>query len=98
MFLITSIFRLLVVSLTDIAMFPALILIQKNHRHFELYIGAFHFISKLLYNTCQALEITLFLDEGDWHFISDVLGLSYFSLLIVHLISTDDENQAHLLR
>ena len=98
MFLVTSIFRLLILSLTDISMFPAILLIQRNHRHFELYIGIFHFLSKLFYNSCQALQINIFLDEGDWHFISDVLGLSYFSLLVVHLISSDDENHAHLLR
>ncbi|KAJ3307233.1 hypothetical protein HDV03_001718 [Kappamyces sp. JEL0829] len=71
---------------------------QRNKRHFELFIGVFQLLSKTLYNLCQALQVGMFLDEGDWHFISDILSLSYLVMLLVHLISMPNENMNHILR
>jgi hypothetical protein len=79
-------------------MLPALQIISQNKRHFELYIGIFHFASKYLYNLTQAIEIDIFLDNGDWHFISDVLGLTYFLLLLIHLTSLENIDHNIILR
>ena len=98
MFLITSIFRLLLLSLTDLAMLPSLLLIQRNNRHFELFVGSFLFVTKFLYNTSEAIQLSLYLDEGDWHLMSDILMLSYISLLVIHLISRNNENEDQFLR
>lgn len=98
MFFISSLFRFVTLTLTDLTMLPALKIIYHNKRHFELYIGIFHFASKFLYNLTQAIQITLFLEKGDWHFISDVLGLTYFLLLLIHLISLNNPDQSIILR
>ena len=79
-------------------MLPSLLLIQRNNRHFELFVGSFLFVTKFLYNTSEAIQLSLYLDEGDWHLMSDILMLSYISLLVIHLISRNNENEDQFLR
>jgi hypothetical protein len=66
MFIITSLFRLIVLVLSDLSMLPALALMKRNHRHFPLFIAIFQFTSKSLYNLCDALQINFFISKGDW--------------------------------
>lgn len=98
MFLVTSIFRIVILVLTDLSMIPALLLMQKAHKHFPLYIGFFQFFTKTLYNISQALQFNIFLHVDDWHFISDVLNIAYYAQLVVHLAQISDENYNILLR
>ncbi|KAI8908413.1 hypothetical protein EDD86DRAFT_276226 [Gorgonomyces haynaldii] len=92
MFLVTSVFRLVVLVLTDLAMIPALQIMYSNKRHFELFIGIYFFAAKLLFNLSQALQTPFFLSELQWHFLADVLGMTYATLLIVHLVNHPNEN------
>jgi hypothetical protein len=64
MFFLTSLFRLIVLVASDLALFPSLAIMQRNKRHFELFVGIFQLTSKTLYNLCQALQISIFLNEG----------------------------------
>lgn len=110
MFIVTSVFRLIVLVMTDLAMLPALQIMKSNKRHFELYIGVFQFLSKTLFNASQALQVDVFLNQNDWHFISDVLSIAYYIMLgtehpersndalVVHLSNIPNENLNILLR
>lgn len=78
--------------LSDLALIPSIQIMIKNRRHFEVFIGIFQFVAKFLFNFCEAINTEIFLDEGDWHFMADVLSLTYGVLLIVHLMSLKNEN------
>ncbi|KAJ0411918.1 hypothetical protein ATCC90586_006013 [Pythium insidiosum] len=90
--------RFCCLALTDAAMIPALQVMRKNHRHFELFIGVFQLSISFLFNVAEAFHASLFLKELQWHFISDVLSVSYFLLLCVHLMGFRDENANIVLR
>ena len=90
--------RLFIMASTDAAMIPALMVMQRNRRHFECFIGCFHLMVSFLFNVSGALEIDIFLSELDWHFVSDVLSISYALLLFVHLMGFEKENVNIILR
>lgn len=93
-----KLFRFCFLALTDAAMLPALSVMKKNHRHFELFIGVFHLCISFCFNAAEAFHAQLFLRELQWHFISDVLSITYFLLLCVHLMGFKDEDHNILLR
>ena len=80
------------------ALAPALIQVARRRRHFELFIGTFQFLSALLYNLSEALQMPLFINNIDWHFINDVTGLTFACCLLVHCMSNESENLNILLR
>lgn len=90
--------RFVFLALTDAAMVPALGVMKRNHRHFELFIGIFHLCIAFCFNAAEALQVDLFLRELQWHFISDVLSITYFLLLCVHLMGFKDEDRNIILR
>ncbi|RLN88544.1 hypothetical protein BBJ28_00001202 [Nothophytophthora sp. Chile5] len=90
--------RFAFLALTDAAMLPALDVMKKNRRHFELFIGVFQLAIAFCFNAAEAFQAQLFLRELQWHFISDVLSIAYFLLLCVHLMGFRDENRNILLR
>jgi len=96
--LLISVVRFIVMALTDAAMIPALLVMQRNRRHFELFIGCFHLIISFLFNISGAWETNIFLSELEWHFISDVLSITYALVLCVHLMGLPNENQNIILR
>jgi hypothetical protein len=83
---------------TDLALIPALYVVARHQRHFELYVGTFHLISSLLFNLSSVIEEPIFLVNLQWHFISDVMSLTYVCLLLIHLMGNIDENTNILLR
>jgi hypothetical protein len=83
---------------TDLCLAPALCVVARHRRHFELFIGSFHLISSLLFNVSNALSARFFLREDQWHFISDVMSLTYVCLLLIHLMGNIDENTNIMLR
>lgn len=96
--MLVAIGRFCFLALTDAAMVPALTVMKKNHRHFELFIGVFQLAITFCFNAAEALRADLFLRELQWHFISDVLSVTYFLLLCVHLMGFRDEDRNILLR
>ncbi|CEG43133.1 Protein of unknown function DUF3522 [Plasmopara halstedii] len=96
--MLLEIARFVFLALTDLAMLPALNVMKKNRRHFELFVGILHLIVAFTFNAAEAFDTELFLKEDDWHFISDVLTVSYFLLLCVHLMGYKDENHNIVLR
>ncbi|TYZ65016.1 hypothetical protein PybrP1_002331 [[Pythium] brassicae (nom. inval.)] len=90
--------RFCFLALTDAAMVPALGVMKRNHRHFELFVGVFQLCIAFCFNAAEALRAQLFLRELQWHFISDVLSITYFLLLCVHLMGFRDEDRNIVLR
>lgn len=93
-----ELFRFCLLALTDAAMVPALGVMKRNHRHFELFVGVFHLCISFCFNAAEAFQAQLFLRELQWHFISDVLSITYFLLLCVHLMGFKDEDRNIVLR
>ncbi|GAB9469533.1 hypothetical protein Gpo141_00006810 [Globisporangium polare] len=90
--------RFCLLALTDAAMVPALGVMKRNHRHFELFVGVFHLCISFCFNATEAFQAQLFLRELQWHFISDVLSITYFLLLCVHFMGFKDEDRNIVLR
>ena len=63
-----------------------------------MFIGISQVVSALMFNTCAAFDIALFIKESEWHFISDVLSLSYVCCLIVHALAIPTEDVNIILR
>jgi hypothetical protein len=83
---------------TDLSLVPALYVVARHRRHFELFVGTFHLVSSLLFNLSNALSTRIFLREDQWHFISDVMSLTYVCLLLIHLMGNVNENVNIVLR
>ena len=90
--------RFVCLALTDAAMLPALAVMQRNRRHFELFIGVSQLLISFFFNAAEAFDTPLFLLEDEWHFLSDVVSIAYFLLLCVHLMGYKDENRNIVLR
>lgn len=96
--MLVRIVRFLLLALTDLAMIPALNIMKRNRRHFELFVGVLHLGVSFIFNAAEALDTELFLKENEWHFISDVLSVSYFLMLCVHVMDYKNENHNIVLR
>jgi len=77
---------------TDAAFIPVLFQVAQRRRHFELFVGILQLTSTFMYNCSSALGTSLFIHGIQWHFISDVLTLTYVCCLLVHCAGGHDEN------
>ena len=50
------------------------------------------------YNICNALQVTIFLREKEWQAMNNVMALTYFALLMIHLAHSENENLNIMLR
>uniref|UniRef100_M4BAN6 Uncharacterized protein n=1 Tax=Hyaloperonospora arabidopsidis (strain Emoy2) TaxID=559515 RepID=M4BAN6_HYAAE len=96
--MLLGIARFVFLALTDVAMLPALVVMKRNRRHFELFVGVSQLLISFSFNAAEAFDTQLFLREDDWHFLSDVVSITYFLLLCVHLMGYKDENRNIVLR
>lgn len=80
------------------ALAPALLQVAKRRRHFELFIGSFQLLSAILYNASEAIQMPLFIDNIDWHFINDVTALTFACCLLVHCMGNTSEDTNIVLR
>ena len=84
---------------TDVALAPALVPLAQQRRHFPLFVGTVQLVSLLLYDACLVSGTDrIFIRSVEWHFISDVLSLTYALLVIVHLAAEENEEIAMTLR
>ncbi|KAF0696266.1 Aste57867_12964 [Aphanomyces stellatus] len=93
-----SVIQLGLTCVADLSMLPALTIIQKNRRHFELYVALLHIAVSLLHNVSQSFSIPVFLTVDEWHNMSDVLWVAYFLLLCIHLLGMRDIHATMILR
>eukprot|EP00937_MAST-01D_sp_MAST-1D-sp2_P001184 g1184.t1 len=84
--------------LTDLALVPALFTMARYRRHFEMFVGILQVLSALSYNICNALNVSIFLAETEWHKMNNVLAFTYFALLCIHLMGSDNEDLNIVLR
>jgi hypothetical protein len=85
-------------TFTDLSVVPSLFLIFQRQKHFEFAMGIFQFVVSLLYNVCDSLDVTLFLDKTEWHQLTNVAGLAYGVNVLVYLMCNTSEAQDHVLR
>jgi len=72
--------------------------VAKHKRHFTLYIGVFQACAAILYNTSHAVGFNIFLSSLQWHFINDVLALTFVCCLLIHCMGNKSENLNITLR
>jgi len=91
---------------TDIALIPPLMVMAKYRRHFEIYVGCLMVFSAFAYNFLDAMNRgdaeekrwSLFIEEEDWHRISNVSTTTSLCLLAIHLAHIEDAHLNILLR
>ena len=83
---------------TDAAFLPPLMIMARHRRHFEMYVGVFQLGTGFLYNICNALNISLFLSELQWHALNNILTTTYFLLLLIHLQANSNPTVDIVLR
>lgn len=83
---------------SDFAFLPALFVVIKHRRHFEIYIATFQIVAAILYNTCQAIHASIFLSALQWHFINDVLLNTFVATWFIHVASIHKQDINILLR
>ena len=84
--------------LTLASFFPALMIIARNRRHFEYYVACFQMVAGAMYSASHALSMTLFIQQHEWHFLSDWLICAYACLLCIHLLDAQSEDVKIVLR
>jgi hypothetical protein len=72
--------------------------VRRYRRHFELFIGAFQLGTGFLYNFCNALNVSVFLTEQQWHGLNNILTTTYFLLLLIHLQANSNPTVDIMLR
>lgn len=77
---------------------PALQIIWKRRRHFELFVGCFQLVCAVAYSSSNALGTSILLKQDEWHMMSDILTETYVCLLCVHLMGLRSEDNMHCLR
>lgn len=90
---------LLLRLVSDAAMAPALAPLAGHRRHFPLFVAAVQLVAAMAYDACLTLGVSrLFIDGSAWHFVSDVLNLTYGLLVVLHLSAVEDEDLMVVLR
>jgi hypothetical protein len=91
--------RFLLSACTDVAFAPALVIVLRHRRHFELFVGVFQLVCAFAFNLSEALGWSrLFVDRIEWHRLSDVLSETYALCLLVHCMGLSDERVNIALR
>ena len=77
---------------------PAITPLAQQRRHFALFVGITQLLAGILYSASDFLHSSIFISSLNWHFISDVLTLTYGCLLLIHLAAIPDEETNVILR
>mmetsp|Transcript_24409 Transcript_24409/g.55036 ORF Transcript_24409/g.55036 Transcript_24409/m.55036 type:complete len:240 (+) Transcript_24409:182-901(+) len=79
---------------------PALQVIMRRRRHFELFVGVFQLVGAVLYSFSDAIGSSrvCLLTPNDWHIISDIMTETYVCLICIHLMGLRSEDHMILLR
>jgi hypothetical protein len=93
-----TIFEFALKAATDLSFVPALLVIASHRRHFELWVGVLQLGSSFLYNSADAFDTDLFLARGQWHFLSDVMSITYVCVLALHYMQLRDGDANAALR
>jgi hypothetical protein len=84
---------------SDISLFPALIPLYNQKRHFPLFVAIVQLLSLTLFDATLVFSWQyLFIKGIEWHFISDVMSLTYGINVCIHLANFQDEEIGIVLR
>jgi len=84
--------------ISDCALVPSLLVTARNRKHFEVFVGLAAILTGFLYNACDALDVSLFLTQDEWHRINNVMAITYVALLSVYIMNTENADWNTLLR
>ena len=90
--------RFLFEVLTNFFFVPAIAPLARHRRHFQVFVGVTQLVASIFYSISDYFNASFFLTPLSWHFISDVLSLTYACLLLIHLAGYDDEETNVILR
>lgn len=90
--------RFLSEVITNVFFVPALRPLAKQRRHFALFVGLAQLLASVCYSISDFFNSSLFLAQIHWHFMSDVLSLTYACVLLIHLSAFEDEETNVILR
>jgi hypothetical protein len=90
--------RFLFEVITNIFFVPALIPLASHRRHFALFVGLTQFVSSCFYSASDYFNTSIFLAPVNWHFISDVLTLTYGLLVLIHLSAIEEVDLSFFLK
>eukprot|EP00039_Didymoeca_costata_P031613 m.35637 g.35637 ORF g.35637 m.35637 type:complete len:237 (+) comp8916_c0_seq1:230-940(+) len=86
-------------SVTDLALIPALAVMARRGRHFELFMGIFQWITSTCYNLCDSLGWwKLFLPSVKWKQFNNVSSITLGCFVLIFLMGNKNEKRDHLLR
>jgi hypothetical protein len=90
--------RFLFEVLTNLFFIPALFPLSEQKRHFPFFVGITQVFASLFYCMSDYFSTNIFITRMNWHFISDVLTLTYVLLIFIHLTANPDEEFNLILR
>jgi hypothetical protein len=90
--------RFLFEVLTNFFFIPSIVPLARHRRHFQLFVGVTQLIAAFFYSVCDYTGASLFIAPINWHFMSDVLSLTYACLLLIHMSAFEDEEVNIVLR
>lgn len=94
-----DVLRLVLEVLTNLCFVPGLVPLAQHRRHFSLFVGITQTLAALAYCFGDFFQLeSVFIPTQSWHFVSDVLSLTYGCLLIIHLCAFEDEERGMVLR
>eukprot|EP00937_MAST-01D_sp_MAST-1D-sp2_P001685 g1685.t1 len=93
-----SLFDFFLKAVTDLAFAPALVIVKNHKRHFELWVGVMQLVAAFLYNASDAFRTDLYLERSQWHFISDVMSITYVCMLAIHYMQLRNPDVSTALR
>mmetsp|Transcript_28337 Transcript_28337/g.74384 ORF Transcript_28337/g.74384 Transcript_28337/m.74384 type:complete len:219 (-) Transcript_28337:85-741(-) len=85
-------------TITDVSFLPGLILLGRRGRPFETFIGVAQFITSFYYNLCDALDIQVILNIGEWHRMNQIFTITLGCFVLVYLMGNRNETRDHVLR
>ena len=90
--------RLAIFVVTSLAYFLPLKVVLGGRRHFEVFIGFGHLATGVMYNACKGFNMSLVLEERQWHEMNNIFGVTYGMLWLIHMQANEREGLDMLLR
>jgi hypothetical protein len=77
----------LIASLTNLAIFPAVIQLHRQNLRFEAAIGLFGLFTSMLYHFCEPTELVILgMNGGNWHRLDNIGAIMCFANLFIYFM------------
>ena len=93
-----NLIRLAMYVASSFAYFMPLRVVLKGRRHFEVFVGATHLLTGVMYNLSKALDVDVVLEISQWHEMNNILAVTYGMLMLIHMQANESEGFDMFLR